>query len=452
MSRATLNTFMGGFMKRLALWVMVGVATIVAGKSWALGPCTGKINTKDGGIRIAAHNVLGTLTWGEALGQETNTLANCTTGGTALSCDLGPTGSAQRITPPALCTVYMKDSAGTCSAYLKGCTPGLRATTTPTCPLSQVLTWDGTTFQCVDITSSQISAGAVGNTQIAAGAVDGSKIAAGAVGATQLATGAVGATQLAAGAVGTTQLAAGAVGTAQIATGAVGSLQIAAGAVGSAQLAAGAVGTTQLAAGAVDGTKLAAASVSSSQIVDGTITTADIGDAQITIGKLAADARIPAGTVVPFAGSSVAAGWLLCDGSPVSRSTYAGLFGVIGTLHGSGDGVTTFNVPDYRGRFLRGVDGTAGRDPDNASRTAMNAGGSTGNAVGSVQGDAFQGHKHDQITQIQSNSPNYAAGSPYTSNLNGITGNPVSDGVHGTPRTSYETRPTNAYINWIIKY
>lgn len=56
-------------------------------------------------------------------------------------------------------------------------------------------------------------------------------------------------------------------------------------------------------------------------------------------------------------------GWLICDGSAVSRSTYADLFLAIGTAYGSGDGTTTFNIPDYRGRFMRGFDAGAGRDP-----------------------------------------------------------------------------------------
>lgn len=53
---------------------------------------------------------------------------------------------------------------------------------------------------------------------------------------------------------------------------------------------------------------------------------------------------------------SAPAGWLLCDGAPVSRSAYSALFAAIGTLYGPGDGTTTFNVPDYTGRFILGAD------------------------------------------------------------------------------------------------
>lgn len=70
---------------------------------------------------------------------------------------------------------------------------------------------------------------------------------------------------------------------------------------------------------------------------------------------------IPAGVQMSFAGRSAPEGWLMCEGQAVSRSRYATLFGVIGTLYGVGDGRTTFNVPDVRGRVLVAADGGAGR-------------------------------------------------------------------------------------------
>lgn len=63
---------------------------------------------------------------------------------------------------------------------------------------------------------------------------------------------------------------------------------------------------------------------------------------------------VPTGTVSAFAGSSAPTGYLLCDGSPVNRTTQAALFAVIGTTYGSGDGSTTFNLPDLRGRVVAG--------------------------------------------------------------------------------------------------
>lgn len=69
------------------------------------------------------------------------------------------------------------------------------------------------------------------------------------------------------------------------------------------------------------------------------------------------------GIVLPFAGATAPTGWLLCNGQAVNRTTYAALFSALGTAHGTGDGSTTFNVPDLRGEFIRGLDGGRNIDP-----------------------------------------------------------------------------------------
>lgn len=106
----------------------------------------------------------------------------------------------------------------------------------------------------------------------------------------------------------------------------------------------------------------------------------------------------PTGIVQAFAGAkaSVPSGWLYCDGSAVSRSTYTGLFAIIGTKHGQGNGTTTFNLPDLRGYFVRGQDDGQARDPDAASRTAATTGANSGDNVGSVQLDQYTSHNHTQ--------------------------------------------------------
>ena len=68
--------------------------------------------------------------------------------------------------------------------------------------------------------------------------------------------------------------------------------------------------------------------------------------------------RSEVGTIKPWPKATAPDGYLLCDGSAVSRSTYADLFGVISTTYGAGDGSTTFNVPDLAGKFPQGKDGT----------------------------------------------------------------------------------------------
>ena len=67
-------------------------------------------------------------------------------------------------------------------------------------------------------------------------------------------------------------------------------------------------------------------------------------------------ANVPIGTLISFAGNGqLPDGFLVCDGSAVSRTDYADLYDVIGTIYGTGDGSTTFNLPDYRGRFIEGA-------------------------------------------------------------------------------------------------
>ena len=171
---------------------------------------------------------------------------------------------------------------------------------------------------------------------------------------------------------------------------------------------------------------------------------------------------VPIGTVVAFAGAAIPAGWLLCGGGPVSIAAYPELSAAIGVAHGNGtqnaDGSasgftgTHFNLPDYRGRFLRGVDGVAGNDPDKLSRTASKTGGNTGNAVGSVQTDAMSSHRH---TSRMSNNVGGNTDS-FVANNGGSNGNNVTSSGSGvinssTEGGSTEVRPKNANVNYIIR-
>jgi microcystin-dependent protein len=83
--------------------------------------------------------------------------------------------------------------------------------------------------------------------------------------------------------------------------------------------------------------------------------------------QLSTDAGSPVGLLAPFAGASAPSGWLLCDGSAVSRTTYAPLFAVIGTTYGAGDGSTTFNLPDMRAASPVGA-GTSTQFTENETR------------------------------------------------------------------------------------
>lgn len=160
-----------------------------------------------------------------------------------------------------------------------------------------------------------------------------------------------------------------------------------------------------------------------------------------------------AGDIYATSATTCSPGSIIADGSAISRTTYAELFARIGTTHGSGNGSTTFNVPDYRGRFLRGVDGSAGNDPNSGSRTAMNTGGNTGNNVGSVQTDAFQGHKHSATGSTAAGPSGYFLNQGSASNFlaNSSVLDPIGDGSNGTPRTASETRPKNAYVTYCVR-
>lgn len=135
----------------------------------------------------------------------------------------------------------------------------------------------------------------------------------------------------------------------------------------------------------------------------------------------------PSGAVMSFAMSSAPNGWFKCNGEEKSRTVYSGLFAQIGTLYGSGDGSTTFNLPDLRGEFIRGWADT--RDVD------------TGRAIATSQADEFKAHTHTQKGGGFNGSIGIEAGDRTTQNL-GDTGS-----TGGT-----ETRPRNIAMLYCIKY
>jgi microcystin-dependent protein len=194
----------------------------------------------------------------------------------------------------------------------------------------------------------------------------------------------------------------------------------------------------------------------------------------------------PTGTVTAFAGAAAPSGWILCDGGLYGRtaldpSPQTALFGVIGTTYGSGDGLTTFNAPDLRGMFVRGLDAGRGVDPLRSlgsqqafAMQAHNHGGNTG-FFNATHTHSFSGttgvdspdhtHTYNQDTgqafgtggggatiNKLTLSNTGGASTRHTHTYSGTTSSGGANHQHTiTTEGTTETRPVNVAMNWIIK-
>lgn len=214
--------------------------------------------------------------------------------------------------------------------------------------------------------------------------------------------------------------------------------------------------------------------------VENGVGTRQLKDGAVTTKKIDPEALIPAGSILPYGGTTAPPGWVLCDGTEYDGNdpTYLALFQAIGTSFGAGSGGTHFNVPDLRGQFLRGRDAGAGVDPDAAARTG-------GDAVGSTQGSAIVGlsgtvapsstatstdgeHDHRvaafnirgnqdgpipsnglQLSFLNANAHFTSSAGAHAHTVN-IPASPVNiSPTSGT--TSTEVRPKNVAVNYICK-
>jgi microcystin-dependent protein len=171
-------------------------------------------------------------------------------------------------------------------------------------------------------------------------------------------------------------------------------------------------------------------------------------------------ALYPLGSILPYAGEFnpvvsdrlSAQGFVPCDGRALDSSPsspYYNLFQVIRYSFGGDD--YNFFVPDLRGRFLRGLDEGAGRDPNAAVRTAPCPGkpheGNNGDKVGSLQADTFQSHTHTYSMKKDYHKCNY--GSLSSSIYEELTAPTIKD---SSSTGGSETRPSNMYANFMIAY
>ena len=153
---------------------------------------------------------------------------------------------------------------------------------------------------------------------------------------------------------------------------------------------------------------------------------ADITNKPITFPP-SAHTHMESGSIITMASMNVPDGYLECDGAAISRTTYSDLFAVCGTIHGVGDGTTTFNIPDLRGEFIRGWDHGRGVD--------------VGRELGSAQLDLLKSHNHSfGGTELAATRD---GGSLGTASLTTDT----TDNTGGA-----ETRPRNIALMYCIKY
>lgn len=145
------------------------------------------------------------------------------------------------------------------------------------------------------------------------------------------------------------------------------------------------------------------------------------------------------GVILPFAGSAPPNEFLLCDGAAVSRTTYATLFGLIGTTYGVGDGSTTFNVPDLRGRTIIGVGQGAGL-------TNRTLGAAVGEENHQITEAEMPSHTHTvSDTETSSNNAGSEPGTTQGNTTAGYTTDPT-----GGDQPHNNMQPSLA-LNYIIK-
>ncbi|MAL42154.1 MAG: hypothetical protein CMO04_20025 [Thalassospira sp.] len=152
------------------------------------------------------------------------------------------------------------------------------------------------------------------------------------------------------------------------------------------------------------------------------------------------------GTVSAFAMPTAPEGWLVCDGSAISRTDYADLFAAIGTLWGDGDEVSTFNLPDLRGEFVRGFDDGRGVDAGRVFASQQNF--ALENITGRFGGSALRGANNVFEGAFAMNVDGLPLQGPGAANSNAFGADFDASRVVST---ADETRPRNVAMTYAIK-
>tara|TARA_R110000823_G_scaffold294312_1_gene413223 strand:- start:95 stop:874 length:780 start_codon:yes stop_codon:yes gene_type:complete len=135
--------------------------------------------------------------------------------------------------------------------------------------------------------------------------------------------------------------------------------------------------------------KVKDAGITATQLATDSVITAKIQDGAVTAAKLdsaAVSVLMPTGSIMSFAGASAPTGYLLCDGAAIARQaggSNTALFTLLGTTYGAGDGSSTYNIPDLRGRVIAGQDDMGGAS---ANRLTGQTGGVNGDTLGGSGG------------------------------------------------------------------
>ena len=350
-------------------------------------------------------------------------------------------------TAKGLPTVKISDAFGGVTRYL-GVTidDGTAAVDNEISPRQQFVT---STYAMRAKVAEGVDGSAITTAMLANNSVTTSQVGDAAITNSKLAPNAVTATQIVDATITTAKLADASVTTAKIADANVTTAKLADANVTTAKLADSAVTSAKIAAGTIAAGNLATGSVNSTAILDGAITGTDIANTTIPLAALISavqQALVPAGTIHAYGGSTAPAGWLRCDGTLYNGSTYPALYAAIGINFGGYSGY--FNVPDLRGRFLRGWSNGSGRDPDAASRYGEYSGQTGGDKIGSIQGDQLKSHNHYIArTVVDANADNW---------FDWYSGRASADdgtwaGQYTESTGGNETRPINVSVNYIIK-